>query len=304
MKRFALWLAGAVAVVGLALTGALPAGAATHPAVVHAGNVGTHYSAAFAGYNTDGNGQTEYNGIWRQVTVPDESTASPAVPANTVADGIIMGGNLSKGSYAVAEALVFDDPSSTCLPTQWTLEEGTGSITLVGGQPVLPTSDLNPVLYFGSDVCVNGGGTEFIYLYVSRKHHDADFSAGPSSKDWNVLDTMHGVPGIYRTAGAGISTCNTGDQLCNNPDDVNGAADLISGSVFDGSGVAFFVNGQGNSVFGQGKNMYTENYTNWEGTVSGGPPTPTNPITLLTNPGLVLSGPYGAYNEVVASAGV
>jgi hypothetical protein len=284
LKR--MFTAGALAA---ATAGALALGTA---GMASAANVGSRYSADLAGFSTAGNGSTVYDGEWRQVTVPAEpSTVTP----DTVVAGIIMAHNLSTGGFAVAEGLVLNDPAG-CGPGTWTVEGGTGTVTLPG-QPVLPASDLHPLLFFGEKQCFTGGGSEFLYLYHSSKYALVHFSAGPSSKYWDVLATA-GVPvPVFRTTGAGILTCTTAVTACPSAD--NGASQLVQGSMFDGSGVGFYVNGQGNSVFGQGKNLYTQNYINWIGTETGGPPTTGNLVTLDTTPATTLFGPYGPFTENV-----
>ena len=302
-------LGAAAAVLGLAL-GSVPASASTHaPAkhapAVHAGNNNSFTSSAFAGYSLDGNGTLVVKGLWRQLVVPNEANVPP-VPADTVVDGLIMANNLATGNYAVGEGLVLNDPKTTAsasctagsVDNQWTLEDGEGTITLgVNGKPTLPASKLHPILYYGGEICITGAGSYFAYLYDSQKHHQVDFSAGPSSHDWNVLDQTFVPLTDFRTAGAGISACSTGAQICPSPD--NAAADLISGSQFDGTGVGIFTNNTKNSVFGNGTNFYALGYDSWEGTVNGGAVTPTNPLTLAVNPSTTLVGPYGQYSEIV-----
>jgi hypothetical protein len=317
MRRIALrllpLLGAAAAVLGLAL-GSVPASASTHAAskhapVVHAGVNNQFYSEYLAGQSLDGNGSATFAGIWKQIEVQPETTCasythtgtginetyacspgSPGVAPDSVAAGDLLEHNLSSGGPAAGEALVLSDirtatPNGnlTCGANEWTLEGGTGMVTFTAGGFPLPTTDLSPLYYFGAPVCfpANVADSEFMYVYHSSGHFETDFSAGPTSNNWNVLETLHGIPWGARTAAAGITT-STG---------VN-AAQLSAGAVLAPTGNGVFESGHGNSVFGQGINFYKLGYDVWQGTEFGGTPSVSDPETLTVNP-VSLVGPYG-----------
>lgn len=269
-------LGAAAAVLGLAVSGASAASASTAaPAPVVAGPVSTHWSESLAGQSADGNGPVDFQGVWRQITVEPQSATDTT---DSVAVGLLMAQNLAIGNEAYGEALVLNDPSG-CGAGAWTVEAGAGTITLPS-QPVLPTSDLSPILYFGEPICLPANVTEseFLYEYHSSGHHEVDFSAGPSSTDYNVLQTDH-IPGFtFRVPASGITT-STGAN-----------AQLLLGQVLDPSGIGVFESGHGNSVFGQGVNLSTLQYDMWQGSENGTPPTVGNPQTLTTSP---MVGIYG-----------
>jgi hypothetical protein len=255
------------------------------------GNVGTHYSQSLAGFSLDGNGATVFDGIWRDLVVPPEPST---VAADEVVDGMLLANNVSVGGHAFGMGLVLNDNvnSGACGLGQYTLEAGTGTITLPG-QPTLPATDLSPLDYFGAPVCISAstGGREFAYEYNSHRHGEVDFSAGPSSNNWNVLRQEHGFLGHMLTGGAGVMA-TSGAAL----------AELTLGNNFDGTGVGTFVDGQGNSVFGQGVNFAVQNYDSWQSTLNGGPPSVSNPFTLNTSPLVTLTGTHnsgGFYSEDV-----
>ena len=81
---------------------------------------------------------------------------------------------------------------------------------------------------------------------------------------------------LFRADASGVSTSNG-----------TVAANLPTGTVLGDSGVGTFFAGA-NTVFGQGFNLAHLNYRVFEGTVTGGLPSVTNPKTLT------FDGPHGA----------
>lgn len=254
IRRITAVASAALAGPLFALALAAPAQAAGHP---HA-SVGTVTSDHLAGYQVNGNGGSRYRDLRYTVTVPAEN---PAVPADTVAVGIALQHSVADGGYTAALALVWDDPASTCGPSSWALEAGTGT---VGPAPApLPVSSLTPLNFLGSNVCVAGGGSEYLEIFYRVPSRFVHFIAGPSASNSNVLrETFAGYHNFY-SAGAGVNTTSGAD-----------AATLTSGSL------AAFANGRVTQFNGHHRGFRYPNLLTYIGTVSGGAPSVANPVTL------------------------
>jgi hypothetical protein len=228
-------------------------------------DVQTHYGDHLAGYAIQGNGSEAFNDVRGTITVPSENSS---VPADSIAVGVAMGQNVSTGGRTYGLGLVWDDPASTCGATSWTLESGDTTNT-TGPAPV-PTSDLKPLLDFGSDFCVAGGGSAYVEIYQSTGHAQLSYIAGPSESDNDVLATTHGVHGGFLDPGVGVTTTNGVD-----------AADLTSGSLasFTRVGLDELLNGGSHSPT-QRITFDAPNYGEYVGTETGGAPTTSDLVTL------------------------
>src|SRR5271170_3875369 len=123
MRKLCTLLAAIFAVAGLTF-GAASASASTaakdNPAGLRFSNVSQFYSQSLAGTFLNGNGTVSFAGTWRQFSLPDESTASPAIAPDHVAEGLVLTQYVT-GGFADAEAMVWDDPAG-CGAGTWTLE--------------------------------------------------------------------------------------------------------------------------------------------------------------------------------------
>ena len=170
MKKFAYLLAGAVAVVGMALGSAYTAGASA---------TRVQYSQYLAGFAGGLNGQQTFAAIEDQVTAPDEPAS---VPANSVAVGIVLQNLTTVASPTVGEALVWKSTSGgTCADggsqsDQWTVEYGFDP-SGAPGVPLKPSA-LTPVPDAGDIICVPAGQQYYQEIYYSTKLHLINFFAG------------------------------------------------------------------------------------------------------------------------------
>ena len=284
MRKIVYLLTGLFATVGLALGSAGAAGASVIPPIQFSNHLaGTHLTQN----GTLPNGAI-FNGTWRNVAVPDESAAFPPVPANQVAVGIALT-QFTTGGLADAEALVWDNPAG-CGAGKWTLEITPGPVVVASSPSPMPvtTAQLVPLHVvdpFAANVCITGAGSQFLYLYHSIATGQVDFSAGPSSTNWDVLHTDFGQFQLFRSGDSGITTTAGGVAVL-----------LISGTILADSGVGYFESGHGNTTFGQGVNLTKLNYQVFEGTLTGAPPQNiVNPPTLSVvpvNPSSAFDGAY------------
>lgn len=200
---------------GLALSAAVPASASSTP-------VSTTFSQNLAGYSTIFTGNTAFNDVRADLTVPSE----PANPAlmDSVAVGVVMQEFANGASDpTIGFGLVWNDQAHTggkvCddggMPSdQWTLEYSPGGIFEPAGQPVPPAA-LTPVTGIGGVAnhvfCVPSGTSRFyVEIHDSTLHNTIGFDAG-ALEPGDVLATVpcpFGPNVRFHEVGAGVDTTN------------------------------------------------------------------------------------------------
>jgi hypothetical protein len=280
------WLALAASVT---LAGGI---AMVAPAAFANTNEGTQYTTYLAGHALFDNGSQTYNAVWGAATVPSLAGANPAVPADSIAVGVVLAASATAAGPTYGEGLVWDDPASTCGATAWALEEGSVSTPVHPGAPMpVPTSALQPLELNGSDVCVQPGGSEWMKVQQSTRDHVISFLAGSDANDNNVLLQIQGVHTAFFGAGEGVTSTNgadtaaipTGTLVSFNTFAVNRLAARNGGHA---TGVAVGVAGNGGSA----------NWDTYDGTFNGGAPAVSNPLTLTAS-GFTLVN-YGTANSI------
>jgi len=255
-------LAALLSVITLAVLGAAGTAVAS-PAVPHPvpGAVVRHfYSDHLAGYVWAGNGLASLQDVRGTVLAPAETGA---VPADTVAIGMALEQNVATGRQTYGEGLVWDDPAG-CGAGTWTLEAGAAFLS--SPQPV-PISALSPLLFFGSDVCVAPGGSQYMEIHYAKDAGEVKFIAGAAEfGDANVLLVDHGVYRTFYTAGMGTDTTTGADAA---------TLTLSTLASFARAGLTERIGGTFRRITFSSPSTYE-----FTGTVTGLAPSVANPVTL------------------------
>jgi hypothetical protein len=259
MRKFTWALTGAAA-LGLALAGAgaasaSPAGPATHPHVV----VGQAYTSDLAGYEATGNALKAYNDARGTFTMEPGSTSNAAV---FLQESSITGG------LTVEEALVQGNVTNGCPTDQWVIEGRTGIVSSPG--PLSITS----LHVLPGDTCVGAGVPYYMEVHFSTLHQEIAYLAGPNEfNNVNVLAEFSLPSFIHPTFYApaiGVHFTATSLPTENTPQACFtrvGLTQLLSPHAAAGG-----TNGR--------LTLNAESTTEVSATVSGLPPTVTNPIYL------------------------
>ena len=231
--------------------------------------IGDPTSDHLAGYQLVGNHGDRFRDARAQVHVPTETSA---VTADSLVAGFTSADSIN-GGFETGIGLVYDDPAAApdCTATQWVVEAGTGN---VGATPMpLPTSDLAPLLRFGHDICVNGGGSRYLETFYNKDSRYVHFREGPSVSNNDQVGTAAFPNGQYigyhnfLTVGFGVDTTNG-----------TVAGNVTSGTVTRQTGVKV------TQYNGRSRQISTLNVEQWLGTVTGGAPSVLNPRTLIPGP--------------------
>jgi hypothetical protein len=264
---------------GLTLAAGLGLGLAAGPA--SAITTGPQYSQFLAGHVAIGTTAISASRT-NILNVPDLSAAHPAVPADELAQGTCLARTTS-GGYEYCIALVWNNPTTAawdsvglpvtapneCLTDQWVLEAGQGLAPGLA-EPLL-ASQLHPVLNFGSEVCLSGGDGIAGQVFFAPKLHEVLFADGnPADNsastvpDETIATVLHSVSGGFYAVGLGLNT--TSGAV---------AAALPTGTVSSFQGAYLERPGSLKPVPFDSQGMFAV-----EGTVTGGPPSVLNPLTL------------------------
>jgi hypothetical protein len=260
MYKILALFAGIAACFGLALGSVGTASASV---------VDTHYSEFLSGYVVEGNGLQPYSDI--RAHPENLPNLSGEVSADSVADGVAMGQNLSTGGQVYGLAAVWDDTiHSTCDSNQWAVEDGSEPAMTTSPQPV-PVPDLRPVIAFGADICLNPGQGEWLELYHSTHFRTISVIVGPSESNDNVLDLFHNVAQDFRAPAVGLTTS------------MGQASTITQGTLADfaGEGIGLTLI-ESNKVGATQKRVTfsNQNLGVYVGTENGGAPSASNLITL------------------------
>ena len=281
MKKFAYLLAGAVAVVGMALGSAGMASAST---------TGTTYSQYLAGYAGANNGLTAYAAAEGTVTLPPEPTTAPA---DLITGGVVLQQQAGANSPTVGLGYIWNIgvlpvpagySSSACADggspaDQWVLAWGQSPFAKPGVP--LPPSSLTALQYGSTGTtpnvalydCVTPGVPSFFEIYYSTRTDLINLLAGSEP---GVLALQFHAPWLFGTMlhefGFGIDTSNG-----------TAASDMQANGVF-----SFTRDGlttvSGHVVGGHANTRITVNaqrLTTYQGTTDG---TSAGSPSLLTGP--------------------
>ena len=286
--KFAYLLMGLLGSVGLATAFALPAGATAH-AAPNGVNVDSHYSTTLVGHALEGDGSEVFKAVWGGATVGNPGSA---VPGDTLAVGVALAESEVNASPTYGLGLVWDDTknANTCGTNSWVLESGEDTSPVTPGAPEpVPVGDLSPLLFFGADVCIAPGGTQWLQIHQTRSG-ELQFITGPSESDNNLLASVHAF-GEFHGAGEGATTT------------VSDAANINLGQLVSFNTFAVTRINRGgirsadtqNLAVGSPRNNLA--YATYTGTEDGGPPTVSNLITLTPSSlGDIVD--YGSVNTI------
>jgi hypothetical protein len=266
---------GGSAALALAVFGLLSAAGAG------ASQVATHYSMSLAGHAMQGNGSQAFEAVWGGATVPNPG----AVPADSVASGIVMAASPVNPGLTYGLGLVWDDTvhSNTCGAGQWTLEAGSEVTSGIPG-PVV-TGMLEPLSEFGSPVCVAPGGYLWMKMQQSTSHHLLSYIAGPSEHNNDVIDQVPAHVHFLAT-GEGVTTTS-----------LTATNDLTDGVQFsfDTWAVTDLASHKA-GAHAANRNALAFNYATYVGTQDGVAPTPANPVIL--QPSAFTKVGFGSANTI------
>jgi hypothetical protein len=252
--RFTILAGIVLALAATTAASATPAHARNSPVLA------TLYSTHLAGHITTGTnrlGEATVN----IAHLPDLTAYTG--PPGTIAAGITIAQN-SNGGTEFGIGVVWDDPASTCLPNQWTLAANPVPYLATGPVPV-PIAALAPLMNFGADVCLSPGAGQTVQVFYATRYHEILFANGTTPGTEITALVVHNVFHSWFATGLGITTTNGAD-----------AAQLALGTVafFNGAYIGYV----GSLTLHP---FNSESLYAVEGTVTGGAPSVSNPLTLV-----------------------
>jgi hypothetical protein len=276
--------------------------------VPHSINVGTQYSTYLAGHAVSQDNGLNFYQTWGQLNDlpnPQAGTGPSLLPADSVVQGFAVTRSDVFGGATYGLGAVWDagPTPDACGPTMWTIEGyltngGFPEPSTISPEPI-PAADLSPLGVVGQPLCYAPGQNVFLKVDLNNQQHSLNYLVGPNEHQTDIENSMpvHTSFTSFQGAGEGASTCETFSGTgCVTPV----AQDIATGSLFSFNTFAVGIRlGHGHtSNQAIGNPSSDVNYESFEGTVNGGPPSVSNPVTLTESPFTKVG--YGSFNTVTA----